>query len=226
MVGTVGPNLGLTWGYSPGDSGWGVGGLNPNASLEDAVINLEVTSAALATPPGSPASGDRYIVAGSPTGAWAGHTGSVARYRASAWEFFAPKAGWRAHDLNTATWIYYNGSAWVLERPTRNTGVLLAQWVLGSVVANGVFHFAYKAPYGGTINSLDSVSATGTFTANIKINATSATGLAAVAVTATPTNTLATALRTFVAGDDISGTITLATTSPTDAVLNLNVTWS
>jgi hypothetical protein len=107
----------------------------------------------------------------------------------------------------------------------RNNGVLAAQWVLGTVAANGDFYFAYKAPYAGTVNSLDSLSGTGTFTLAVKINGTNVTGLSAVAVS-TAANTAATAANTFSAGDTITGTISSASGSPTDAVLSLNVTWS
>lgn len=41
----------------------------------------------LATPPGSPADGDAYLVAASPTGAWSGHAGDIAFYLNTSWEF-------------------------------------------------------------------------------------------------------------------------------------------
>jgi hypothetical protein len=108
---------------------------------------------------------------------------------------------------------------------SRTKGVLQAQWVLGTVAANGDFYFSYKAPYAGTVTSLDSLSTTGTFTLAVKINGTNVTGLSAVAVS-TAANTAATAANTFSAGDTITGTISSASGSPTDAVLSLNATWS
>lgn len=119
----------------------------------------------------------------------------------------------------------WNGSAWVAMAKPRNKGVMLAQFVLGTIVSNGGFDFAYKAPYAGTVTSLDSVAGTGTFTLAVKINGTNITGLAAVAV-GSAANTAATGADTFAAGDTISGTISAATGAPTDAVLSLNVTWS
>lgn len=38
-------------------------------------------------PPGSPTSGDRYIVPGSATGAWSGHGGEIAEWNGSSWAF-------------------------------------------------------------------------------------------------------------------------------------------
>ena len=57
----------------------------------DAVVQLSVLDRDLSTPPGSPADGARYIVAGSPTGAWSGHAGNIAAYQDGAWTFYPPR---------------------------------------------------------------------------------------------------------------------------------------
>ena len=72
MPGTTGPRIGLVWGYSPGETGWGVSGFNPNFALLEALVHLTVISIT-STTPGTPANGDCYIVGTSPSGAWAGH---------------------------------------------------------------------------------------------------------------------------------------------------------
>ena len=59
----------------------------------DALVQLMVLDKDLASPPGSPADGNRYIVAASPTGAWAGQAGKVAAYQDGAWAFFTPARG-------------------------------------------------------------------------------------------------------------------------------------
>lgn len=66
----------------------------------------------LATPPGSPADGDAYLVAASGTGAWSGQDGNIAFYMSTAWEFIAPREGMAAwvNDENIA--IAFDGSAW------------------------------------------------------------------------------------------------------------------
>lgn len=98
------------------------------------------------------------------------------------------------------------------------------QWAGGAIVANGTYYFSLSAPFAGTINSLISITGAGTFTANVQINGTSVTGLAAVAVTSTKTTTAATAANTFAAGASITVIITVATSSPTNAALNLVMT--
>lgn len=112
MAGTPGPNMGFVYGYSSGDTGWGLGGYNPLAAALDALFNLEIISASLTAPPGSPSDGDRYVPAATATGAWAGHENDVARWFGSAWEFYTPNPGWRMHNLDTATFQFFDGSSW------------------------------------------------------------------------------------------------------------------
>lgn len=77
----------------------------------DALVQLCAISKALAAPPTSPADGDVYIVAASPTGAWAGQTDAVAFYYAG-WHFKTPKAGWIAYARNENRFVVYDGTAW------------------------------------------------------------------------------------------------------------------
>lgn len=74
---------------------------------QDSVINI------LNTPPGSPTTGDRYIVGTSPTGAWVGKSNQIAQWNGTAWVYTIPAEGFAAFvdDLDTA--YVYNGSAWV-----------------------------------------------------------------------------------------------------------------
>lgn len=109
----------------------------------------------------------------------------------------------------------------------RNVGKLQAQWVSGAVVANGTVYLAFNTPYAGTINNLDYFAGNGSFIVAIQIEGVDVTGLSAVTVnSSTPANTAASGANTFSAGDTITAVISSATSSPTDALLNLNVTWS
>lgn len=78
----------------------------------DAILNTGAKSRTTNTPPGSPATGDLYIVGGTPTGAWSGQAGKLAYYD-QAWQFITPNEGislW----VNDEDLIYsYNSSAWV-----------------------------------------------------------------------------------------------------------------
>lgn len=112
MALTNGPNLGLLVNGNLGESHYSE--LMAAWRGLDELIQCSVINRTTATPPGSPADGDAYIVAGSPTGAWVGHTGKIARWSsvASAWEFYTPKAGWRAHVVAENATLTYVSSTW------------------------------------------------------------------------------------------------------------------
>lgn len=74
----------------------------------DALVQITVQSAALAAPPGSPAEGQRWIVAAAATGIWAGQSGKIAAWQDGAWAFYAPLDGWTAIDISTDTLLLYN----------------------------------------------------------------------------------------------------------------------
>ena len=78
----------------------------------DAILNTGVIDKDLTTPPGSPSSGDIYIVAAGATGDWSGKDNQVAYYNQS-WKFIDPNEGlllW----VNDEDKLYsFNGTAWV-----------------------------------------------------------------------------------------------------------------
>ena len=87
--------------------------VNEALSLVDGLLHLSVITRALATPPASPLDGDRYVVAGSPTGAWVGHAAQIALRMEGAWRFLNPRAGWRVWIADEALLLVFNGTIWV-----------------------------------------------------------------------------------------------------------------
>jgi hypothetical protein len=79
----------------------------------DALAQLVVQSAAIATPPASPVNGHCWIVAASPTGAWAGKAGQIAEWVDGGWYFFPPLIGWTAYNIASGALLAYNGTTWV-----------------------------------------------------------------------------------------------------------------
>jgi hypothetical protein len=67
----------------------------------------------LATPPGSPVAGDRYLIGASPTGTWATHAGHVGTWDGTTWSFATPSNGWFIYVLDENLRYRYNGTAWV-----------------------------------------------------------------------------------------------------------------
>lgn len=84
----------------------------------DFMAQLSVIDYTLSTPPSSPNTGDSYIIAASPTGAWTGFANCVAGYYAG-WTIKTPVAGWTAWTRNGNRLLYYTGSTWnVLATPS------------------------------------------------------------------------------------------------------------
>lgn len=77
----------------------------------DAVLNTGAISKNLNTPPGSPASGDLYIVGPSPTGAWAGQAGKIT-YFDQVWKFITPNEGMNLWVNEDDVAYAYNGVIW------------------------------------------------------------------------------------------------------------------
>lgn len=105
------PNLGLTYGWTLGESGWHAG-MDANLKRLGAVVGLSVKSRATVTPPASPTDGDRYLVPPGATGAWSGKTDQIAVRVAGAWEFHVPKVGWLAYIEDEQVLSAYKPAGW------------------------------------------------------------------------------------------------------------------
>jgi hypothetical protein len=86
---------------------------NEALNLLDTLVQLAVLDRDLATPPGAPNEGERWIVAAGPTGDWAGHAGEIAAWQDGAWQFSTPQTGWIAFVIDEGALVVWNGSAWV-----------------------------------------------------------------------------------------------------------------
>lgn len=105
------PNLGLTYGWTLGESGW-KDGMDANLKKLGAVVGLSVKDRDIVTPPASPADGDRYIVPAAATGAWSGRTNQIAVRIGGAWEFHVPKVGWLCFIEDEAVLSAYKAAGW------------------------------------------------------------------------------------------------------------------
>lgn len=106
----------------------------------DHLAQIGVIEVGLDTPPGSPSDGDRYIIGGSPTGAWAGQADKLTALEDGAWRFYSPFEGlqvWASDDNIT---YVYDGTDWVLTGNGMNAG----QVVQSLVIASGAITIARK----------------------------------------------------------------------------------
>lgn len=96
MAATTGPRNGIQHSWALGEAGWNTG-MDANLKYADNFgMHLSVKDRDLATPPGSPANGDTYIIAASPTGAWSARAaGDLTMWSsvAAAWVFKTPRQG-------------------------------------------------------------------------------------------------------------------------------------
>lgn len=112
MAASTEPRSGLSFGWSLGENNWNTGMDANLLSIGRFAYHLSVKDRDLATPPGSPAAGDTYIVAASPTGAWAGQAGKVAIWSGSAWVFGKPRIGWVAYIEDEEKLSAYKAAGW------------------------------------------------------------------------------------------------------------------
>ncbi len=77
--------------------------MNEALAALDTLSQLSVINRTQVAPPEDPAIGAAYIVAASPTGAFAGHAGDIATHDEAGWRFHEPADGWccyvRSEDL-------------------------------------------------------------------------------------------------------------------------------
>jgi Protein of unknown function (DUF2793) len=85
---------------------------NEALSMIDGLLHLSVISRSLSTPPGVIVDGDRYLIAASPTGDWAGQAGLVALRMEGAWRFLTPRKGWRLWVEAENTLLVFDGTSW------------------------------------------------------------------------------------------------------------------
>ncbi|MDP2739252.1 MAG: DUF2793 domain-containing protein [Pseudorhodobacter sp.] len=85
---------------------------NDALRLLDGLVQLSVLDRNLTAPPGSPADGDRYIVASGGTGLWAGWDLNVAYWVDGVWMRLVPRPGWLAWVADEATLFVWDGLAW------------------------------------------------------------------------------------------------------------------
>ena len=112
MPASTGPSLGIKYGWPLGD--FYKTEMDTNLKRLDRLVMPSVINATSTAPPESPnVNGDRYIIAATATGVWAGKENQIATTVSGAWEYETPSAGWSVRNLDTGDWLYFNGSTWV-----------------------------------------------------------------------------------------------------------------
>lgn len=110
---TNGPNLGLVVDGLPGEEHYEA--ITRRWRALDAFVFCRVLDKDLTVPPGSPADGDTYIVAGSATGGWLAQDTKLAVWstKQNAWEFHAPREGWFVWVADEDFPYTWTGTVWL-----------------------------------------------------------------------------------------------------------------
>lgn len=85
---------------------------NEALALIDAALHACIEESPLATPPGSPAAGQSWLVAAGATGAWAGEDDRLACWTGGGWRFVAPLPGMPVWNKADGVWLHWTGSGW------------------------------------------------------------------------------------------------------------------
>ncbi len=85
---------------------------NAALSILDVLVNCNVVSSVLTSPPTSPGDGQCWIVGAGATGVWAGKDLQLAAWQDGAWSFFVPKTGFTAFADGQATLLAWTGTTW------------------------------------------------------------------------------------------------------------------
>lgn len=120
----------------------------------DVLLQGAVLSKTLTAPPGSPVNGDRYIIAASPTGAWAGQAKAITVWTtdnpaspSGVWEFYTPQTGWMVANIADSTVYVYLSGAWTALAGGGGSTTLaaLTDVLLASPANNDVLHYVSGA---------------------------------------------------------------------------------
>jgi Protein of unknown function (DUF2793)/Repeat of unknown function (DUF5907) len=79
----------------------------------DLIVQLSVLSRNTLTPPVTPVVGDRYIVGGIGTGAWAGQDQKIALFTLGGWTFTTALLGWQAYIVDESQMGFFDGTTWI-----------------------------------------------------------------------------------------------------------------
>jgi len=127
---------------------------NEALRLIDGLVQISVRDRNLAAPPGSPAEGDRYIVAPGATGLWAGWDGDVAMWADGAWLRLPARQGWFAWVEDEARALVRGASGWlVFGDLTPAPSVDVAQGALGGATGVSVLEEALTGLSGASVDT-------------------------------------------------------------------------
>ncbi len=86
--------------------------INEDLAILDVLVMPRVKNRTNTTPPGSPASGDAFIVADSASGAWLGKDGDIAWWNGTEWRYVDPEQGEQVYCIDEKAVLTRGTSKW------------------------------------------------------------------------------------------------------------------
>ena len=107
MTTTTDTRSGITHGWPDEADGWGSAANTNFARLSRLAYHLTATSV-ISAPPDNPTTGDTYLLATTPTGAWAAFSAdNIAYYTGTAWTRYSAAQGMRCFIASTKQMLAY-----------------------------------------------------------------------------------------------------------------------
>lgn len=107
-------NLGLNNNWDQASSGWKAG-MDQNLLALDGLVQPNVPTRRLTTPPTGVPAGTRYLIpATGATDVWAAHPNSYTVWSGQAWLFVPPVIGWSIYVVDENRWVTWIGVSWVV----------------------------------------------------------------------------------------------------------------
>jgi hypothetical protein len=130
--------------------------------LEQGANHFSVKDRDLTSPPGSPADGDRYLVGGTATGGWSGHTNSISFYLNTAWAFIAVKEGMTFWVEDENVFLAATSSSafdtFASGNPTES--IIIACSDESTALTTGTAKVTFRMPYAFTVTAVRASLAT------------------------------------------------------------------
>lgn len=104
---------------------------NEALHILDAIVAGAVEEPPRDEPPATPASGQCYLVGGSPAGDWSGYSGHVAVFSEAGWRFVAPVAGMSLLVKSTGTFATSGPTGWEVGTLRASRVILEGEQVIG-----------------------------------------------------------------------------------------------
>lgn len=78
----------------------------------DTLVQANILSLDLNSPPDNSDNGARYVVANNATGVWAGKENQIAAFQDDAWAFYKPQDGWLVWSIQENMILVFQDGSW------------------------------------------------------------------------------------------------------------------